>query len=120
MSSIRARTLRRQATHAEKLLWAQLRHHQLGGSHFRRQHPIGPYFADFCCIQWRLLVELDGGQHVQQAGYDQQRSSWLTQQGFLILRFWNSEVVHQLPGVVERISQAIQARRLTRERTAEL
>jgi lysyl-tRNA synthetase class 2 len=88
----RARALRRGQTDAEKKLWSRLRASQLGAK-FRRQHPIGGYIADFCCIEQRLIVELDGGQHFEQRGYDLRRSQALEALGFRVLRFWNDDVL---------------------------
>jgi len=73
----RARQLRRDQTDAEQALWARLRDRQLCGAKFRRQHPIGPFVADFCCPQGKLIVELDGGQHAEEIAVDQKRSRFL-------------------------------------------
>ena len=103
----RARRLRRQATDAERLLWYRLRRGQLGVK-FRRQAPIGPY-VDFVCFQRRLVIELDGGQHRPPAkrAYDARRSWWLQTQGFRVLRFWDSEVLTDIEGVLNRILQEL-------------
>ena len=73
----RARQLRRDQSDAEQALWARLRDRQLWGAKFRRQHPIGPFVADFCCPQGKLIVELDGGQHAARVAADQKRSRFL-------------------------------------------
>ena len=100
----RAGQLRRQATDAERLLWYRLRGGQLGVK-FRRQAPIGPYIVDFVCFQRRLVIELDGEQHRLPAkrAYDAQRTRWLQAQGFRVLRFWDSEVLTDIEGVLSRI-----------------
>jgi adenine-specific DNA-methyltransferase len=103
----RARQLRRNQTDAERVLWARLRDRQLCGAKFRRQHPIGPFVADFCCTQRKLVVELDGGQHSIQVSADQKRSSFLENQGCRVLRFWDHEVLRNTDGVLERIAEAL-------------
>jgi adenine-specific DNA-methyltransferase len=75
---------------------------------FRRQRPIGPYFADFACLEAKLVVELDGGQHVEAAAYDENRTRFIEAQGYRALRFWNHEVLTQTDAVRERILQALQ------------
>lgn len=96
---IKARRLRSDMTEAEQALWLQLRDRRLAGFKFRRQFPVGPFFADFACWQAKLIVELDGGQHSVQAAYDQQRTSFLKRQGFTVIRFWNDEVLLNWEGV---------------------
>ncbi|MCC8557651.1 endonuclease domain-containing protein [Xanthomonas vesicatoria] len=96
-----ARALRREMPHSERALWRCLRRNQLQGVKFRRQHPIPPYIADFCCIEAKLIVELDGSQH--QASIDQARTRWLQSKGWIVLRFWNNDVLLSLDAVVEAI-----------------
>jgi very-short-patch-repair endonuclease len=103
----RARKLRREQTEAEARLWAQLRAHRLFGAKFHRQFPIGDFIADFCCCEKRSVIELDGGQHVDQAAADSKRSSLLEERGFTVLRFWNIQVFENLEGVLEEIARAI-------------
>ncbi|WP_055027067.1 endonuclease domain-containing protein, partial [Xanthomonas euvesicatoria] len=86
---------------AERALWRRLRGNQLQGFKFRRQHPIPPYIADFCCIEAKVIVELDGSQH--QASFDQARTRWLQSKGWIVLRFWNNDVLLSLDAVVEAI-----------------
>ncbi|MDE2746128.1 MAG: DUF559 domain-containing protein [Chloroflexota bacterium] len=102
-----ARELRRNATEAERHLWGHLRKRQLGGHRFRRQHPVGPYVADFACLQARLLVELDGSQHVDSRSYDTQRDTYLAEQGFRVLRFWDREVLLETEHVLDVILAAL-------------
>jgi very-short-patch-repair endonuclease len=73
---------------------------KLLGVNFRRQHAIGPYIADFCCIEKKLIVELDGSQHLEQQEYDQMRTAYVESQRFCVLRFWNKEVLNDLNGVM--------------------
>lgn len=98
----KARQLRKELTPAERKLWAALRGEQLGVS-FRRQHAIGPYIVDFCCIKKKLVIEVDGSQHLEQVEYDNARTAFLATQGYRVLRFWNSEVQKDLNGVIRRI-----------------
>jgi very-short-patch-repair endonuclease len=86
----RARRLRREQTDAERRLWSRLRNRQLDGFKFRRQVPIGRYVADFVCTEVRLIVELDGGQHVDRQIYDAERTAALESDGFTVKRFWNN------------------------------
>jgi very-short-patch-repair endonuclease len=106
----RARELRRKATPAEVLLWRHLRGAAMGAS-FRRQHPIGPYFADFCCPSLKIVIELDGGQHSERAAYDEARTAFLERNGYAVIRFWNNEVRDGLDGVCEQISWLIRQRK---------
>ncbi len=106
---VRARALRRSSTDAEAQLWNRLRNRQLLGLKFRRQHPIGPYYADFACLEIRLVVELDGGQHVEDAVRDARRAAAMAAQGFTTLRFWNHEVLGQMDAVLEAIRLAAEA-----------
>ena len=87
-----ARQLRREQTEAELFLWARLRARQLSGAKFRRQWPIGPFIVDFCCVEHRLIIELDGGQHASEVEKDEARSECLRKEGYEVLRFWNHEV----------------------------
>ncbi|WP_318963716.1 endonuclease domain-containing protein [Allosphingosinicella flava] len=99
----RARGLRRDATDAERALWSGLRH-AFSHVRFRRQVPVGPYFADFASHGAKLIVEVDGGQHAEAAGYDTARTAFLMAEGYSVLRFWNNEVLVNLPGVLETIA----------------
>ncbi len=104
----RARQLRRDSTDAEQRLWSVLRDRQLGGDKFRRQTPIGPYIVDFLCMQRRLVIELDGGQHQQRADSDQERTEFLETLGYRVLRFWNHDVFDDLESVVDAIRLELQ------------
>lgn len=87
------------------MLWRALRGKQLNGQRFRRQHPIGQYIADFSCVEQKVAIELDGGQHQEQFVYDELRSAFLQAQGWRILRFWNSDVVSNPDGVLSVIAE---------------
>ncbi|NVM91844.1 adenine-specific DNA-methyltransferase [Variovorax sp. SG517] len=105
---VRARSLRSTPTDAEALLWHHLRDRRMANQKFRRQRPIGPYFADFACLEAKLIVELDGGQHTEAVAYDENRTRFIEAQGYRVLRFWNHEVLTQTDAVRERILQALQ------------
>ena len=102
----RARSLRRGQTPAERTLWAHVANRRLAGAKFRRQQPIGPYIVDFVSFAYRLVIELDGGQHnaAPTRAKDVLRTTWLEDQGFTVLRFWNSDVLGNPEGVLHRIS----------------
>src|SRR5271154_5177525 len=108
----RARRMRREMTEAELKLWVVLRNRALVGAKFRRQTPIGNYIADFCCLDRRLIVELDGGQHAEQEASDASRTKFLQEQGFRVLRFWNAQVLTGLEFVVEEVRVAIRENEL--------
>ena len=113
----RARSLRKSATEAEQRLWWHLRHRlPLDGTYFRRQVALGPYFADFCCLSLKIVVELDGDQHGQPRAlaYDEARTSFMRRQGFLVLRFWNHQVFREMDSVLDTIHDAT----LSRERVS--
>jgi very-short-patch-repair endonuclease len=101
------RRLRRQATDAETKLWFALRDRRLGGFKFVRQEAIGPYVADFVCREKRLIVEVDGGQHADNAR-DRMRDAALTADGYQVLRFWNSDVLSNEEGVLTVILAKLQ------------
>jgi very-short-patch-repair endonuclease len=101
MSTVRR--LRREQTDAERKLWFRLRDRRLAGLKFRRQMPIKSYVVDFCCESARLIVELDGGQPGERGAEDAKRTADLEAYGFLVLRFWNNEVLSNIDGVVETI-----------------
>ncbi len=96
----KARRLRQNQTDAEKIVWQQLRSRQLAGCKFRRQHPLGNYIVDFICLDRKLIIELDGSQHMETLEYDEKRSNFLQQEGFVILRFWNNQVFEELETVL--------------------
>jgi very-short-patch-repair endonuclease len=106
----RGRALRRDATRAEQRLWGVVRNRQVEGAKFRRQHPVGRFVVDFACVEVRVVLEVDGGQHAD-CGADVARSAWLAAQGWVVVRFWNDDVVERLDGVAERIGAVVRARR---------
>ena len=94
-------------TDVERMLWQALRSKQFGGYRFRRQHPIGRYIADFACIEQKIVIELDGGQHQEQLAYDNQRTAFIQAQGWQVLRFWNNDVLNNLDGVLTTIAERL-------------
>src|SRR6266849_4277133 len=103
----RARRLRREQTDAEKKLWSRLRGKGLDQFRFRRQFAIGNFIADFACPEAGLVVELDGGHHLDQSAKDDWRSKLIEQRGFRVIRFWDSEVLTGIDEVIERIAAAL-------------
>jgi very-short-patch-repair endonuclease len=106
----RARTLRRDATEAERKLWQNLRQPPFKQHHFRRQATIGPYFADFASHLLRMVIELDGGQHSDSTS-DETRTQYLEANGYRVVRFWNNEVFENISGVLSAIDAAVNAER---------
>ncbi len=101
-----AKSLRRNATDAERILWRHLRARQVEGIKFRRQQPIENYIVDFVSFETRLVIELDGGQHAVNRQKDIKRDRCLTRNGFRVLRFWNHDVLGNMDGVLETIRKA--------------
>jgi very-short-patch-repair endonuclease len=104
-----ARRLRREATDAERRLWSRLRNRQLGGFKFRQQETIGRCIADFACVECKLIVEADGGQHGEKA--DRERTVYLNSLGWAVLRFWNNDILQNTDGVLSVILHACEERR---------
>ena len=109
MNRGQARKLRNNPTDAEKVLWKHLRLRQVEGHKFRRQQPLGPYIVDFVCLDRKLIVEVDGGQHLEQSASDAKRTASLEARGFRVLRFWNNQVLKDLESVKEVIWQVLMA-----------
>lgn len=105
----RARQLRRSQTRVEMVLWEQLRDRRLGGMKFRRQHPIGRFIVDFCCVEHRLVIEVDGLVHeeVEQTLYDQERTAVLEAAGYRLIRITNDQVTTDLPDVLQTVRAAL-------------
>jgi very-short-patch-repair endonuclease len=108
MTLQRSRDLRRNATDVERRLWWYLRGRRFESFKFRRERPIGPYIVDFVCLERRLIVELDGGQHAEdRKSYDERRDAYLRRAGYRVLRIWNNEVNENLDGVMQEIDTAL-------------
>jgi very-short-patch-repair endonuclease len=101
------KNLRKNQTDAEAVLWRHLRNRQLGGFKFRRQHSFPPYIVDFVCIEKRLVVELDGGQHANATEADERRTKFLEHKGFSVVRFWNNDALGNTEAVLERILELL-------------
>jgi very-short-patch-repair endonuclease len=106
-TTTRARELRRDGSHAERICWELLRDRRMGGAKFRRQHPIGPYFADFACVACKLVVEIDGDHHAFQVDADARRTAAMAREGWRVLRFWASEVVANREGVAAEVTRVL-------------
>jgi len=104
----RARDLRREQTDAERLLWRHLRSRHLNGFKFRRQHPLGRFIVDFCCLERCLVVELDGGHHARQTQTDARRTAYLIQMGYRVIRYWDHEVLTHPDAVLQDILCALE------------
>ncbi len=96
----RARQLCRNMTEAEAKIWTHLRAHRMGAVHFRRQHAIRHYIVDFCAPRQKLIIELDGSHHLEQAEYDEGRTRFLESKGYKVLRFWNNDVMKNIDSVL--------------------
>ncbi len=103
----RARELRRNGSRAEKICWELLRDRRLGKVKFRRQHPIGPYFADFACLSRKLVIEIDGDHHAFQVEADARRTAFLEARGWRVVRFWANEVVGNPEGTWQVIAELL-------------
>ncbi|MFH1723054.1 MAG: DUF559 domain-containing protein [Elusimicrobiota bacterium] len=102
-----ARGLRRTPTDAEARIWRHLRSRRPAGWKFRRQHPIGPYIVDFCRVESRLVVELDGGQHRERRHYDKKRTAFLRSKGWQVLRFRDNDAPLETDCVLGAIPEAL-------------
>jgi very-short-patch-repair endonuclease len=105
----RARELRKGRSNAEALAWSMLRGN-CTGFHFRRQHPIGPYVADFYCAALRLVIEMDGDQHARQVAHDARRTEFLSTKGLMVLRFWNRSMFEDIRGFEQTLHYRINER----------
>jgi len=108
----RARSLRRALTPAELTLWTRIRARQLGGFKFARQEPIDRYYVDFVCRERRLIIELDGGQHVESPA-DRHRDRTLCALGYRVIRIWNNDVIENLDGVLQGLLSELEKSPLT-------
>jgi very-short-patch-repair endonuclease len=101
--------LRKESTPAERKLWSRIRNDQLGFT-FRRQHAVGNYIPDFCSPKARLIIELDGSQHLEQEAYDKARTKYLQSQGYAVIRFWNNDVMNNIEAVILAIISELKNR----------
>ncbi len=107
MKRAQAKRLRSNMTDAERRLWYRPRANRFGGLKFKRQARIGPYIVDFICFEHKLIIELDGGQHAENAR-DRARDAWLTSEGYRVIRFWNNDVLKRTSAVLEQIANAFE------------
>ena len=107
MSQKIARKLRKESTAVEMKLWHYLRNRRFLKLKFRRQYPIGSYIVDFICLEKKIIIEVDGSQHIEQQAYDAIRTNYLESFGFKVLRFWNNEVNANIYEVLEVIRVTI-------------
>ena len=105
----RSRELRRDSSRAEQVCWELLRAKRMGGVKFRRQHPIGPYFADFACVAKKLVIEIDGEHHAFQVEADARRTAVMEELGWRVVRFWANEMVANTEGVWGEIEALLRA-----------
>jgi len=103
----KAGELRKELTPAERKLWAILRGNKLNGVKFRRQHAIGNYIVDFVSIKKKLIIELDGSQHLEQTGYDEERTRYLESRGYQVIRFWNDQIEKEMDGVIQVLDELL-------------
>jgi len=103
----RSRELRKAQTPEEAKLWGVLRNRALDGYKFKRQTTIGSFIVDFSCSESKLIIEVDGRQHMEQEEYDIQRTAFLESQGYRVLRFWNNDVMKNIEGVAIKIQEAL-------------
>ena len=103
----KAIVLRKESTPAERKLWSRIRNDQLGVT-FRRQHAVGNYIPDFCSPKAKLIIELDGSQHLEQEKYDQERTKYLESLGYKVIRFWNNDVMNKIEEVILAITYAME------------
>ncbi len=102
-----ARMLRKNSTNAEHLLWKHLRAHRLSGYKFNRQVVIEPCIVDFICLKAKLIIEADGGQHLEQRQADTKRTEYLESLGYEIMRFWNNDILNNITSVLEQINNRL-------------
>jgi very-short-patch-repair endonuclease len=107
----RAIQLRKVLTPAERKLWLRIRNDQLGVT-FRRQHAVGNYIPDFCSPKAKLIIEMDGSQHLDQREYDQERTKYFESIGYKVIRFWNNEVMNDIDNVIRAIIRTMEAEHL--------
>ena len=103
-------TLRKHQTDAERKLWFRLRDRRSNGAKFRRQYPVGPFVTDFACLEMGLVIEVDGGQHTDSVS-DKKRDRWFSDNDFVVLRYWNNDILKNLEGVLTSLLERLQSPR---------
>jgi very-short-patch-repair endonuclease len=107
-----AKVLRKNLTKAEAVIWSKIKGKNLNGHHFRRQHPIGPFIADFACVEGKVVLEIDGGTHMTSEGIakDARRTAFLEGEGWHVVRVWNNQVYDNRDGVLRALDEIVTAR----------
>jgi very-short-patch-repair endonuclease len=100
--------LRKTPTPAERKLWSRIRNAQLGVT-FRRQHAVGNYIPDFCCPKAKLILEMDGSQHLEQKEYDANRTKYFESLGYKVIRFWNHQIMKDIESVIKAIKYELES-----------
>ena len=100
--------MRHEPVPPEKKFWSQVRDRPPGGHKFKRQVLIGSYIADFVCIEQKLIVELDGGQHAEKTAYDRKRDAFMVAQGFRVMRVWNIDLMENIEGVMDMVFEQLE------------
>ena len=108
-TQVRARSLRRRMTDAEAILWSRIRPREWPRARFRRQHPIGPYIADFACPKSRVAIEVDGATHAseEERAHDLRRDCFMAEQGWTVIRVTNEDVYKRLDDVLDMIARRV-------------
>ncbi len=106
---VKAKKLRANSTEPENIFWFEVRDRRLNGRKFRRQCPVDPYIVDFLCLEQKVIVEIDGGQHNENTK-DKVRDEYLSSLGFKVVRFWNNEIQENLEGVLSTLTQTLSQR----------
>ena len=104
-----AKRFRRNMTEAEKKLWYRIRAGQLEGHQFRKQVPVDPYILDFACLRKRLALEVDGSQHAEVSAAEDERNRFLRAEGYVVVRYWNTEVLRNIDGVLQDLLTRLKA-----------
>ena len=102
-----SRELRKNSTIAEQRLWQYLRDRRFRSIKFRRQYVIKPYIVDFVCAEYKLIIEIDGSQHLENQDYDNNRTIYFESLGYKVIRFWNNEILQNMKNVLEAINNEL-------------
>ena len=107
-----AKVMRKNLTKAEAVMWGKIKGKNLNGHHFRRQHPIGPFIADFACVEGKVVLEVDGATHnsEEEQAYDGRRTSFLESEGWHVVRVWNNQIYNNRDGVLRALDEIVTAR----------
>jgi very-short-patch-repair endonuclease len=111
-AQIHAKVMRKNLTKAEAVIWSKIKGKNLNGHHFRRQHPIGPFIADFACVEGKVVIEIDGGTHMTSEGIakDARRTHFLESEGWHVVRVWNNQVYENRDGILRALDEIVTTR----------